>query len=303
MLFNLHNDGSRELQELTGLFYANNSFATIAPEIRTATDTVASLVGEDIIKTAEDRYESLSPDMDFINVVRMPIACLAIMNWSKQNLVSHEDSGRKMKLNDNDKVPFEWMIDRDDRELREKYYRAMDALYAYMAKDPDKWGITAFETESVVRNVNDLERIFPIEQSSYCFHLLLPLFIEVQRTTIKKLIGVEGFETIKTDPDGEFAYHVRRLVVLKALAVAVRRWSLTVFPLMVARRFAPSYQGNNEHSLATLKEIDWYVQGLQADAAAAQTELQELMSGGANGWKEVRLLPENDKRKKFFNVG
>lgn len=303
MLFNRNNDGSQELYELTGLFYASNNFQTIAAEIEAATAVVASNVGHDIIADAEASYAGEAPDMELVNAVRTPIACLAIGNWAKQNLLSHEDTGRKMKVDENERVPFEWMIDRDDRELREKYYRALSALWAYLDAHRDTYGTPLEESESLVQTVDDLEKVVPVERSLYCFHLLLPLFVEVQRTKLEKFADASRMAEIRADRDGNLAWHARRYVILEALCLAVRRWSLTVFPLMVARRFAPSYQGNNEHAKATLQEMEWYLQGLTADAATAKTELQELLSDGVNGWADVKLVPDNDRRNKFFNAG
>lgn len=301
MLFDKHGRGSEELYELTGLFYSSNNFRTISSEIAAATEVVASMVGHDIIVAAEDSYISTSPDMKFVDTVRLPVACLAIRNWAKQNLLAHEDTGRKMKVEDGDKMPFEWMIDRDDRELREKYYRSLDALWRYIDADRDKWGSSYAENESLIKTIDELEKVFPVEGSMYTFHLMLPLFVEVQRSKLEKFISAAKMVDIKTSPEGRLASLAKRFVILSALSVAVKRWSIAVFPLMVARRFAPSYQGNEELGKATLHEIEWYLGNLAYDIADVKAEIQELISSeNAGGWNEVQLVPENDPRKKFF---
>lgn len=300
MLFDKHGNGSEELYELTGLFYSTNNYKTIAAEITAASEVVGSIVGQDIIKAAEKSYDTPSPDMKLVDTVRLPIACLAIRNWAKQNLLAHEDTGRKMKTDEGDKVPFEWMVDRDDRELMEKYYRALDALWRFIDADRETWGTSLAENESLIENVEELEKVFPIEGSLYTFHMLLPLFVEVQRTKLERFVSASQMAEIRSSPDGDLAYHAKRYVILEALAKAVRRWSLSVFPLMVARRFAPSYQGNNEHSKATLQEIKWYLENIADDASDAKKELLGLLADGAERWKDVQLIPENDPRKKFF---
>lgn len=301
MLFDKFGTGSNELSELTGLFYSSNNFNTIAAEISAATDTVASIVGRDIIAAAEESYDSMSPDMKLVDAVRLPIACLAIRNWAKQNLISHEDTGRKMKVEEGEKMPFEWMIDRDDRELQEKYYRALDGLWRYIDSDKDTWGTSLAENESLIQTVDELEKVFPIDGSLYTFHLLLPLFVEVQRTKLERFLRAVHLSEIRSNPDSALAYNARRYVILEALALAVRRWSLSVFPMMVARRFAPSYQGNNEFSKATLQEIKWYLENIADDASVAKEDIQSCLGENEGGWGKVKLIPDNDPRNKFFS--
>ena len=69
---------------------------------------------------------------------------------------------------------------------------------------------------------------------------------------------------------------------------------------MVARRFAPSYQGNNEASRVTLRETTAFLQDLKSDIAEAEHELKELCAETNNTWNKVVLIPQNDPRKKFF---
>lgn len=301
MLFNKDYNGAAELHTLTGLYYAGNDFSAIAPEITAATHVVATMVGKEVIERAEKEYAAANPDMVLLDAIRLPIACLAICNWAKQNLISHEDTGRKMKVDESEKTPFEWMVDRDDRELREKYYRAMDALYSHLEANGD-WEHPVLK-DSIIKSLAELEWVFPVDGSHYCFYMMLPLFIEVQRTRLKKFLGGEKYEQLFKDHDSGLAYPARRFVVLEALAIAVRRWSLSAFPLMIARRFSPSYQGNKESSAATIQEMEWYLSELAVQSSVAREEMLEELAQGENRWKDVQVIPDNDRRNKFFNVG
>ena len=49
MLFNRNGDGAVELQELTGVYYASNNFASIEGEIIDATREVGSIVGNGVV--------------------------------------------------------------------------------------------------------------------------------------------------------------------------------------------------------------------------------------------------------------
>lgn len=308
-LFNKDNRGAEELNALTGIYYASNNYDNIASEISYATNEVAALVGYAVIEKAACGYEE-NQDSELVRLVKMPIACLAVARYFKQVGVSHEDSGRKVKIDANEKVPFEWMLDRDERAMHEKYCRSLDALFSYLEqKQIEEWLSSSTRkllAESIVRSLYDFERIYPIEHSYYTYFMLLPLIIEVQNSKLHKALGntwarIAG-ETID-ECDRTTLHYAQRAAVLYAVITAVERWSIEVFPQAIARRFMPTYQGNKASKVATTEEIDWYLDRLRKQATEAMEELIAAVSGDINPYENFPVLPKNDKRKKYFNAG
>lgn len=81
-LFNRNRDGSKELEDLTGQWYASSPFRLIETEIRFATDEVARLVSQEVVKEAAEAYdEDEKPEL--VAAVRLPVACLALMRYAK----------------------------------------------------------------------------------------------------------------------------------------------------------------------------------------------------------------------------
>ncbi len=354
MIFNKKGDGAAELHRLTGLYYAANSFDVIATEIEFATREVASLVGEGVVARAERHYlsEEYNPDGGttedlLVRRVQLPIACLAVARHAGQTLVSHEDAGRKAKRDDNETLPWEWMIDRDDRALREKYCRALDALYAFLeGNDFEEWNgspMRRLREECIVKSLGDFETVYPIDHSYYTYFLLLPLIVECQQLTVRPAVGEKWEELVSGNGTGDSSHSATaairndmgalgmtggdssslrslgmtesrngnegllrlavRVAVLLSVATAVERWSLEVFPLSIARRFNPTYQGNRASDKASTAEMEWAVGKLRQQADEALNELLSAVNGGGNPYDGFPLLPGNDRRNKFFNAG
>ena len=308
MLFNKNGKGSEELRRLTGSFAASNNYTSIAQEVNFATRELAMLVGQDVIRAAEYLYGSESHDDDpLVDAVRTPIAVLAVARYSALTLVAHEDSGRKIRANENEKLPWEWMIDRDDQAHREKYFRALDALFELLdTTRPDAW----IQSEpyrrrqsSIVNNIYVFEATFPIDHSYYVFQQLQSLVIECQ-PRLKHRIGAEKWQEITADPVADDKLPLlalcQRYAILSALVKAVRRWSLSVFPVEIARRFAPSYQGNRRSQVATIDEMDAFVSHIKAQLEETDAEIAEELSAGSN--RPADLLPRNHPRNKFFSA-
>lgn len=307
MLFDKVQNGSEELNSLTGQWFASTPFYLIRTEIDFAAQELGSVVGSEVVEAAEKAYLG-GTDPDFVDAVRLPVAFRAIARYAQLSGVSHEGTGRKVKMDDNEKMPFEWMIDRDDRAMLDRYYRALDALYRYLEKNEvASWmssPMRALTGRCIVRNLNEFERFYPVDGSQYAWHLFVPLIVDAQENVVEPFVGAEIWERILSADGSDDATALRLrsraalLAVLIALITAARRWSLDILPLSVARRFSPSYQGNRESRAAETREIDWFIEKTTAQIVQVKDDLKKL--AGTAG--EACLLPENDPANKFATV-
>ena len=323
-LFDLGGSGARELELLTGLWYASSPFRLIEGEIVQAEREVRGLVGSALFERAAAVYQSGGGEGEpappwrgeagasawesyyamLTDALRLPVALLAIARYSRQTDISHEATGRKAKMDDNERSPFQWQIDRDDRELRERYYRSLDALYELLEEGADPDWERARELqgfgESIVRDIRQLEAVYPVDGSRYVFYRLLPLVIERQRSDLEPRCGGKWADIAAgTAPERVLAL-ARRAAVLGAVITAARRWSLEVFPLEIARRFSPTYQGDRANKAALIEEIDWHAGLLDRERKDALDALAELLAEGPAG--AARAEPENCRRNKYFTT-
>lgn len=304
MLFNRNGKGSEELYRITGSYTAGSDFGAIAPELDDAMRTVGSIVGDKVVKMAEAEYESGS-DEGLVAAVQLPVALLAILHQSRASLVTHGDRGGKILLDADEKIPFEWMVDRDERAQLDRYYRALDALWAFIDEsDDDELKAAAsyrLLEESIVKSTADFENVYPIDGSRYVFHRFLGLIVESQ-SQLKRLVGADVWETVLSGEGTPLRHACERFVVLSAVAKAVRRWSLAVLPLSVARRFSPSYQGNRESTAATREEMDAYALSLDRQINEARLDVLAEMASENNPYDGYDPMPTNDPSNKYFSV-
>ena len=144
MIFNKQNKGTEELRELTGNYYKNNDFSKVSSQIELVTEEVTAIIGQKIYKKAEKAYTENSEDKDIQKLIRKiqhPIAIMATLRMYQRNDLSHEDDGRKFKIDGvNEKLPWQWQLDRDDELHLEDYYKALDALIRYLNEnDYSEW--------------------------------------------------------------------------------------------------------------------------------------------------------------------
>ena len=307
MLFDKNGRGSEELQKVTGIWYASTPFSVIRTEICFAEEAVAAIFGDVVYKAALSAYEGYE-DNDFVDAFRLPVALRAIAHYMEVSGVSHEGTGRKVKMDENEKMPFEWMIDRDDRAMRDRYYRAIDSLYRFLEREkPELWEeCPARKTarRCLVRSIGDFEAVFPLDGSNYAFHILADTMASVQDSVLIPFIGRDIWAEIFPELSPELTDGAsildccKRFVVLETVKRAAELWFIDIMPSSVARRFSPSYQGNKERRAAETKEVTLFCENVSRQISDIKAQIKRLIGSS----EDAQLLPENDRRNKFATV-
>ena len=309
MLFNKEKSGAKELRELTGNYYANNDFSKITGEIELAEEELSLLIGEDVLKLAEEAYSNPENDehKDLIRKVQRPIAILATLRMYQKNDLSHEDDGRKFKTatDGSEKLPWEWQLDRDDALHLEEYYKAVDALIRYLNKQGLKeWtdgNLYKLSQTLIVRNGEAFDTYFPIERSERMFLMLVPFIREAQTLTVKRAYGNAWDELVAENetPDTDAHFAACKAVALLAMSMALRRLSLSLIPGGVIRKFMAE-TGMGESEPASLEDVKRVANWMADDAAIWVDEMKRVRDGGQT--PEYGLLPENDRRNKYCRL-
>jgi hypothetical protein len=54
----------------------------------------------------------------------------------------HTNNGRKMRQDEGEKLPFQWMLDNDNAALEKRYYRALDDLIKFLDRSKNETELT-----------------------------------------------------------------------------------------------------------------------------------------------------------------
>lgn len=316
MIFNKNNEGAVELQRLVGTYFRSNDFSVIQSEIEAAEGTVRRLVGDAIFARAAACYDSVeygtrtsTIDHRLVRAVQAPVAQLAMMRFYQQNILSHEDGGRKVKIHEgSEKMPWQWQFDRDDEALQDKYYRALDALYLFLDENLDEipeWAAAPQRRELArcfVRDLATFQKVFPLEDSYRMFYLLVPFMQEVQERIIRPVVGDDAYARmaageVPEDLAEQYAA-AKRCIPLYAVITAVRRMSVRILPTMIVRRFTASFQGGRGTQMddAATQRL---LQTLELEAVDAKTELQKAVTKRRQPVRPEDLLPKNSADNKY----
>lgn len=350
MLINKSNTAAVEIRELTGSYYANNDFLRIKTDWILAEEEIKALVGADLFDRADDHYNSedyLATGSDSANPedqlkdqlvqhLQIPIAFIATFRYYQTNIVSHEDSGRKVKIDtENEKLPWEWMLDRDDTAQVRKAQETTDRLIRFLEEKQITEWIQSDKRALTRRLFVNTETIFQdaypmIDSSPRFFYTTTPFNREVQTIQIKKALGTwyatlfdywESFQTVEgsgsstsgssggipseADTDAfleELLLQVQTVIPLLVMIKSVTRLSLQVLPYGVVQHFKSMMQTANA-SQATLPQVQaMYLKTLREEAADMLDDIKRLIHENDPDATDYQLLPSNKETNKFFRT-
>ena len=314
MIFNKDNSGTDEIHNVVGQYFKSNKFDVIEGEIISAEEGICQEIGATLFERVDNYYNSGTSrtgenvqDDNLLKLVQAAVATLAIYRYFQQNLVGHEDTGRKIAINkDNESMPWQWQVDRDDEAMLDKYYRSLDALYKFLEReDIAEWVASPLKKRlegCFVKSMDQFQQVYPIENSSRMFYILVPFMMECQERIIRPIVGLETYNKLatgKVDGVKEIYDAAQRCIPLYAIITAVKRMSIKVLPTMIVRRFTASFQGGKAGGNIDDKATQILLQTLLAEAMEAKEELQKIVSQNTNPAKDAKLLPDNDPNNKY----
>lgn len=335
MIFNKNNNGADELRVLTGSYWKSNDFEKIRVKVELASEDVANLIGDAVIRRADDHYNSANFQNDdpelteeakaanslndrLVQHIQLPISFLSTMWHYQSNDISHEDTGRKVKIDaDTEKLAWEWMYNRDDAMALQQYHRTLDRLIRFLNANQDdipewKEGTAIKNVLSLfIRNADHFNRIFPIDDSPGFFLRIAPFMREVERKNIKAIFGSTKFRQLKEDDakgelsevDLELVDYACDSIALLTMSIAIKRLSLQLMPDGVVQQYFAAAPGLKSSQPATLEMVNSVSSSLRKDGEYALNELKKAYS--ASMVDETNedisdLFPSGSANNKYF---
>lgn len=308
---------NKTLRNLTTSWYESNDFERIQQHIEQETEELAKIIGNDVIDQAQLIADNSSPgdnDKKLLQKVQLPIALMAVFRYFQLNIVSHDQSTRKIKVDaENEKLPWEWMLDRDDQAHLSSAQRAIDNLIAYLDKtENEHWKDSTQKKASKKLFVNNTEvfgNYYPIDNSARFYYLCVPLLQEIQSLQLRPALGddyrllLEAFQqNTLTEYQEELLELTQRAQVLATISLAVRRLNTQVLPVGIVKKLQSESQSLNASRPATKEEITYFGKRMEEDAFNFIDKIKRKRFEQTPEFLEYKLLPKNDPKNKFAST-
>ena len=305
-----------ELRKHISFLYATAEFYSLRSDLLLATEDLISVVGEDIYTRVQNAYENDFTDdlsKELISLFQYPIAMLGYLSYVQNADISHEDSGRKVKIDkDSESMPWEWQVIRDNEAIRN---RGIDRLITFLDKHIDElpeWKDSEQrkDTNSLfVKSAKEFDQIVPIDGSRVFYLRVLP-FIRKEDKELRNYLGADRYSALKnsmrndsiTEEQSEIIGLCREIIPLRVMATAVRRLAIQVLPESVVMRFDADRSTMKASTPVSAEMITSVEKSYLTEADRAITRLQQFLTKQKPENNSDVLYSVDYSREKFFTV-
>ncbi|WP_294141582.1 DUF6712 family protein [uncultured Sanguibacteroides sp.] len=307
-----------ELRKHVSFLYATADFNNLLSDVEIATEELIEIVGDEIYKKVSKAYvdgESEGVYVGLIPFFQRAIGLLAYLSYAENTDVSHEESGRKVKLDkDSESLPWEWQIARDDAALRKKANKAIDRLISYLDKQIDsvpEWKDSEQRKDInslFVKNAKEFNEVVPIDNSRVFYLRVLPM-VKLEDRNLISYLGNDRYKSIKESiiqgepeaDDRKIVELCRQIIPLRVMAKAVKRFPVQVLPDGVVTKFTSERQTLKASTPATMEMIRFVSMSYEADAEALAVDLQGYIAS-RNPASSYKKKDTDYRREKFFSI-
>lgn len=297
-----------DYKELLGFVAADINFKMIKPDIINATKEIIKIIGKYTYDEIYGHYDSGS-QQDLVHATRYAIGLNAQRLYMPSADLKHSNNGRVMRSSDEEKSPFEWMLDRDNKNLEIKYYKAVDNLLDLLADNTNYQASASYKSLNnlIVHKTSDFDDFYPIE-SRLLLLKLIPGLRLAEYQEIYHALTQTDYELAHSDIgqlDDSLVIYIKGALIYSALAWSMSRLSVNLLPEGVQQFLTDTdatTQGkktpqNLEHNLAEQKfkkDADFYLSKIHAYYKENQPDviLEDLPD---------QLKPSFNSDNKFFN--
>lgn len=276
--------GSEEIKSLLGFLDIDIDYLKLKPFVIMATNDIINLIGQETYDLSVDEYQKENnKDEAFIFAVRFPVAMQAYRKFAPHNDLSHTNSGRIARLEDNQKSPFPWQVDKSDDALERDYYTSLDSLIKFLDANIESWKNTdTYKSihKLFISTASDFDDFFPIGNSRLLLLKLAPGIRRCENQEIKKRLGKTLFDALKDDDSTheDLLYKVKEASVYYALAWAMRRLSVQLFPTGALQGYKSDRMNNKASKPAENNEAYQVATYFKIDADAVLIEIETMVS-------------------------
>ena len=305
LLFNNINDGQNELKKTLGFLDGDFSYVNLEPDIKINTAYLIDFIGQSVYDKLVEDYKDSSKDplsVSAIDFSRLYLASMAYLDYAPNNDLTHGNSGRSFRNEDNEKLPWEWQIDKDNAAISERAYKALDQLFAILDKSEwTEWTESeAYKTANklFIKSAIQFDKAFSINKSSQLYYRLVPFMEDIETDEILPILSESVVMELKSteepsDSQKRLLNQARNALAYLSLAKGLKSFPVEMFPrtLVYAENTRMKSQARAEVMLFMENEGRKHLQKLENEYGKQTETFTELKTtnGLEEGKKYVNL--------------
>jgi len=240
IVFNKNNSGQAEIKSLLGFLDGDFNFDNLKSDIELNTPQLIDLISKAVYDKIEAYYtadsQTINEDIaQALKYVQLYIASMAYIDFAPNNDLTHSNSGRSFRSEENEKLPWEWQLSNSNAAIAKRAYKALDLLFILLDTLAwEEWTASqAYKTANklFLKNTNLFDAAFPINKSGQLYYRLVPFMEDFENDAIIPIITPEVATTLKEASTPTANQKILLSLINKASAYLALGKALKVFPV------------------------------------------------------------------------
>lgn len=242
VVFNKNDNGTEEISSLMGWMDEDFEYDQLHRNVVSSTREVISILGKTVYEEIADYYLQDSEDdleIEIYEQLQVVILLDAYRNFAPNKDLAHTPTGRKARVDEHEKMPFEWMLDRSNQGMERAFHKAFDELLILL-DDNDTWtGSDEYkEMHSTWIARTEVFKDFYPDASRFLLLKLAPGFKRAQKKKIKSRLSPDMYTSINnaiTSGSEITSFEdvielSREIIALSGIAWGLDHLRVTIFP-------------------------------------------------------------------------
>jgi hypothetical protein len=243
LLFTRNGEGQAELKKVLGFLDGDFNYQNLEPDIELNTPYLIDLISEEVYSKIQALYVTPSStvvekEVSAVKYCQIYLASKAYLDYAPNNDLSHKNSGRSHRSEDNEKQAWEWQIAMSNSATAKRAYKALDHLFVLL--DDLAW--SEWKNSDAYKKAHQLfinstklfDDVFPINKSGQLYYRLVPFMADFETEFIIPVITNEVAIEIKaaailTPKQKELQTLINKAIAYMSLAKAMNSFPVEMF--------------------------------------------------------------------------
>ncbi|TXE18628.1 hypothetical protein ES692_06175 [Psychroserpens burtonensis] len=240
LLFNHNNNGQAELKKILGFLDGDFNYTNIEPDIELNTPYLIDLISIEVYDKIQALYESPTQEENLnevsaVKYCQLYVASMAYLDYAPNNDLSHKNSGRSHRSEENEKQPWEWQIANSNSATKKRAYKALDHLFILL--DELAWAewtsSDAYKKahDLFIKNTKQFDDVFPINKSGQLYYRLVTFMDDFETDFIIPVVTPTVATALKLTETPSNEQKALLSLIKKAIAYMSLAKAMNSFPV------------------------------------------------------------------------
>lgn len=314
-------NSTEEIKQYVSFIHNDIRFENFKTDILLAQNEIIELVGQDVFDLA-NIHDSGSGGIDDVDQLtekmKLATALLTYLRYAQNHDVSHGSEGRRATINnEQQKMAWEWMIDRDNAAMVSKANESLDDLIKYLDNNEDvipEWKDSDAKKTARKLFINNAAEFSQIQQIDRVFYLRVIAYInQAEVLSIEPVLTTEVFDTLKLEfeenntlSDEKLLLRLRMAIVPLVMRDAFNRMSIALIPGGASIAFTSDQKTSKASEAAKKELIDATIVRFNDEANKRLQDLSEYVKSKEEGEEYIPSkdpqVSLNEATNKSFNA-